>query len=105
MRKEVAIPIFAIMILVGLAGAQLGGDFIKVNGSYKVAELSGTDSDIFDTGYFLEDYWVFDTNTYSVNPSMAAFMKENPADGKPLANSTKSAYVGGVYLPGDPRKV
>ena len=66
-------------------------------------QLSGIGGDIFDTAFFQSDGWVFDTTGYSLTPSMAAFLKDSPADGKPLTPAKKAAFVGSQSNPDDPR--
>jgi hypothetical protein len=66
-------------------------------------QLSGIGGDIFDTAFFQSDGWVFDATGYSLTPSMAAFLKDSPADGKPLTPAKKAAFVGSQSNPDDPR--
>lgn len=71
------------------------------NGKY--LQLSGVGADVFDGAFFQSDGWAFDTTGYSMTPSMAAFLKDSPADGKSLVPAKKAAFVGTQVNPADPR--
>lgn len=85
---------------------KIGGDdptddlFVK---TMQPVPLSGIDSNIFESAFFMQKDWVFDTTSYSMTPSMGAFAKNNIADGKPLVPATKSAVIGliGLQKPGE----
>ena len=80
---------------------KIGGDdpaddlFVK---TMQPVPLSGTDSSVFESAFFMQKDWVFDTTSYSMTPSMGAFLKDNLGDGKPLVPAAKSASVGLVSL-------
>ena len=85
---------------------KIGGDdptddlFVK---TMQPVPLSGIDSSVFESAFFMQKDWVFDTTSYSMTPSMGAFAKNNPADGKPLVPAAKSAVIGliGLQKPGE----
>mgnify|MGYP000913786800 FL=1 len=119
MKKTIFVSMVIIaMAVMGLATAQdfvsgemkgsdapqafkIGGDdpaddlFVK---TMQPVPLSGIDSSVFESAFFMQKDWVFDTTSYSMTPSMGAFAKNNPADGKPLVPAAKSASVGLVSL-------
>ena len=119
MKKTIFVSMVIIaMAVTGLATAQdfvsgemkgsdapqafkIGGDdpaddlFVK---TMQPVPLSGIDSSVFESAFFMQKDWVFDTTSYSMTPSMGAFAKNNPADGKPLVPAAKSASVGLVSL-------
>jgi len=66
-------------------------------------QLSGVGAKVFDSAFFKSDGWAFDTTGYSMTPSMSAFLKDSPADGKPLVPAKKAAFVGAQSNPADPR--
>lgn len=66
-------------------------------------QLSGVGAKVFDSAFFKSDGWAFDTTGYSMTPSMSAFLKDSPADGKPLTPAKKAAFVGSQSNPDDPR--
>ena len=85
---------------------KIGGDdpaddlFVK---TMQPVPLSGIGSDVFESAFFMQKDWVFDTTSYSMTPSMGAFLKDNLADGKPLVPAAKSAVIGliGLQKPGE----
>lgn len=79
------IIILTIALLAGMAGAQ---DLIKGTEKGGPVELSGLSPDIFDGAFFSSDGWTFDTMSYSMTPSQAAFLKYDANDGKPYGNKT-----------------
>jgi len=79
-----------ILTIIALTGIAFSQDFVKVGG---VTRLSGTNASVFEVGYF-QDGWAFDPTAYSVTPSQASVLRDNAADGKPLGNATKHAYIG-----------
>lgn len=121
--------VVALAIFVAFAGIASGQDFIKgeargadspgaavvgqeeqfeeldVLWNGKVIQLSGVGADIFDTAFFQMDGWAFDTSSYSMTPSQSAFLKDRPADGKPLVPAKKAAFVGAKSSGDDPRAV
>lgn len=124
MKKTIFVSMVIIaMAVMGLATAQdfvsgemkgsdapqafkIGGDdpaddlFVK---TMQPVPLSGIDSSVFESAFFMQKDWVFDTTSYSMTPSMGAFAKNNPADGKPLVPAAKSAVIGliGLQKPGE----
>jgi len=79
-----------ILTIIALTGIAFSQDFVKVDGTI---QLSGVNASVFETGIF-QDGWIFDIAANSLTPSQAAFVKDNAADGKPLGNATKHAYIG-----------
>lgn len=119
--------IVALAMLMAIAGTASGQDFIQGEakgmdapgamqiGSNQLQEdrnawngtplqLSLIGADIFDTAFFKMDGWAFDTSSYSITPSQSAFLKDRPADGKPLIPAKKAAFVGAKSMGEDPRE-
>lgn len=80
--------LIAIMVIMGIFGIAYGQDFVKVDGAI---QLSGINVSVFEGQMFLADGWAFDTTSYSMTASQAAFLKDDASDGKPVGNVTKKA--------------
>jgi len=83
-------------LIIGLSGLGSSQDFVK----RQAVQLSGVDPNVFDfDSMFMNDDWVFDMTMDSWTPSMKAFMKDNPEDGKGLGDQAqKHAYLGSVWI-------
>ena len=118
MRKFVVV---ALAIFLAAVGMGYGQDFIQ--GEAKGADapgamLTGSDqswngtplqlsrfgAEVFDSAFFNTGGWAFDVSGSSVTPSQSAFLKDRPADGKPLIPAKKAAYVGAKSMGEDPRE-
>ena len=78
-----------ILSIIALTGIAFGQDLVKGTAKGGPVELSGLSGDIFDGSFFASDGWTFDTTSYSLTPSMAAFLGGNDAtDGAPYGNRT-----------------
>jgi hypothetical protein len=90
MIKNIIMSMVLIALIMG--GIAVGQDFVK----RESVQLSGVNFSIFDMNtMFMSDEWFMDMTMDSWTPSMKAFMKDNPNDGKGLgANATKHALVG-----------
>ena len=77
-----------VLIFIGICIAHATSqDFIKGEQAGGPVNLSGLSPDIFDGAFFGSTGWVFDTTSYSLTSSQAAFLKDNAADGKPIGQN------------------
>lgn len=79
--------IFALIVIAAFTGIAYGQDFVKGDLPGGPVNLSGLSPDIFDGAFFGSDGWTFDTTSYSLTSSQAAFLKDNAADGKPIGQN------------------
>jgi hypothetical protein len=78
-----------LVVLVMLVSVGYGQDLVKGIQKGGPVQLSGLSKDIFDGAFFASEGWTFDTTSYSLTPSMAAFLGGNDAkDGAPYGNKT-----------------
>jgi hypothetical protein len=98
MKKTLSILVIA-LAAIGIVSAQ---DLIKGTQNGGPAQLSGLSPDIFDGNFFQSDGWTFDTTSYSLTPSMTAFLKDDAKDGAPFFVN-KTAYLGQPASKNDPR--
>ena len=92
--------IFAYLVIIALAlmGIAYGQDFVKGTEKGGPVQLSGLSPDVFDGSFFASEGWWMDGASYGMTPSMAAFLADNPEDGRPNGNVTpKHAYVGSAW--------
>jgi len=95
--KTILVVLLIAFAAIGIASSQ---DLIKGVQKGGPVELSGLSGDIFDGAFFASDGWTFDTTSYSLTPSMAAFLADDADEGQGLGVASKKwAYVGSV-VPG-----
>jgi len=82
---RLSILILTIMLTMGIA---FGQDLIKGTAKGGPVELSGLSGDIFNGAFFASDGWTFDTTSYSLTPSQAAFLADSPNDEASYGNKT-----------------
>ena len=94
--KSITIALAA-CLLVGL-GVAFAEDFIQGWMPGEPVNLSGVGKEVFDSAMFASDGWWMDSGSSGLTPSMSAFRKDNPDDGKPLGEpAKKAAFVGSVW--------
>jgi hypothetical protein len=84
-------------LIIGIFGLGSSQDFVKRS----AVQLSGVDPSVFDmnTMFMNEDEWFMDMTMDSWTPSIKAFMKDNPEDGKGLGDQAlKHAYLGSIWI-------
>jgi len=94
---------YLVLISIALMSMAMAQDFVKGWEPGQPINLSGIGKEVFEGALFQGDGWFMDPSN-TMTPSMAAFAKNNPSDGKPLI-SIPGAFVGAKSNLADPRNI